>query len=112
LIGVGFPDVRRRLTLLRMTIYVDLDVVGRHRECLLGDALEIERRAVLDRPDSGPVRAVTDLKLERIEERAHRLAELMTGLADALDRWLVAAHATDGEVAVDLDLLTSGVLAL
>ena len=93
-------------------VHVDLDVVGRHRECLLGDAVEIERRAVLDRPDSGRVQGVTDVKLERIEERAHRLAGLMTELSDALDRWLVAAHATDGEAAVDLDLLTSGVLAL
>ena len=91
---------------------MDVDVVVRHRECLLGDAVEIDRRAVLDRPDSGPAQGVTDVKLDRIEERAHRLAELMTELSDALDRWLVAAHATDGEVAVDLDLLTSGVLAL
>jgi hypothetical protein len=93
-------------------VHVDPDVVAQHRECLLGDAVEIERRAVLDRPDSGRVQAVTDAKLERIEERAHRLVELMTELSDALDRWLVAAHATDGEVAVDLDLLTSSVLAL
>jgi hypothetical protein len=95
-----------------MTIKVDVETVRQHVQGLLGDGLEIERRAVLDRPGAGAVRAVTDAKLDRIEERAHRLAELMTELSDALDRWLVAAHAIDGEVGVGLDLLTSGVLAL
>jgi hypothetical protein len=95
-----------------MTIKVDVETVRHHMQALLGDGLEIERRAVLDRPEAGPVRAVTDAKLERIEERAHRLADLMAELADALDRWFVAAHAIDGEVGVGLDLLTSRVLAL
>ena len=95
-----------------MTIKVDVETVRQHVQGLLGDGLEIERRAELDRPESGAVRAVTDAKLDRIEERAHRLAELMSELSDALDRWLVAAHAIDGEVGVGLDLLTSGVLAL
>ena len=95
-----------------MTIKVDVETVRQHVQGMLGDGLEIERRAVLDRPEAGAVRAVTDAKLDRIEERAHRLAELMTELSDALDRWLVAAHAIDGEIGVGLDLLTSGVLAL
>jgi hypothetical protein len=95
-----------------MTIKVDVDVVGRHREWLGTDATEIERRAVLDRPTAGGAQAVTDAKLERIEERGLRLAQLMRELADALDRWVAATRATDGEVAVGLDLLTSRVLAL
>ena len=41
-----------------------------------------------------------------------RLAELLTQLSDALDRWIEAAHAVDGEVGLGLDLLTSRVLAL
>jgi hypothetical protein len=95
-----------------MTIKVDVETVRQHVQGLLGDGLEIERRAVLDRPQAGAVRAVTDVKLERIEERAHRLAELMRELSDALDRWFDAAHAIDGEVGLGLDLLTSRVLAL
>jgi hypothetical protein len=95
-----------------MTIKVDVETVRQHVQGLLDAGLEIERRAVLDRPDAGAVRAVTDAKLDRIEERAHRLADLLTELSDALDRWFAAAHAVDGEVAVGLDLLTSGVLAL
>ena len=95
-----------------MTIKVDVETVRQHALGLLDDAMEIERRAVLDRPEAGSVRAVTDAKLDRIEERAHRLAELMTELADALDRWFVAARAIDGEVGLGLDLLTSRVLAL
>ena len=95
-----------------MTIKVDVETVRQHVQTLLGDWLEIERRAVLDRPDAGAVRAVTDAKLDRIEQRAHRLADLLTELSDALDRWFVAARAIDGEVGVGLDLLTSGVLAL
>ena len=94
-----------------MTIKVDVETVRQHVQALLGDGAEIERRAVLDRPEAGAVRSVTDAKLERIEDRAHRLAELMSELSDALDRWLVEAHAIDGEVGVGLDLLTSGVLA-
>ena len=95
-----------------MTIKVDVETVRQHMQTLLGDGLEIERRAVLDRPEAGPVRGVTDAKLERIEERGHRLADLLTELSDALDRWIEAAHAVDGEVGLGLDLLTSRVLAL
>jgi hypothetical protein len=95
-----------------MTIKVDVDVLGRHREGLCTNATEIERRAPLDRPTAGGAQGVTDAKLERIEERAHRLAELMRELADALDRWVSTTRATDGEVGVGLDLLTSQVLAL
>ena len=36
----------------------------------------------------------------------------MRELADALERWLGVAHATDGEVGLGLDLLTAQVLAL
>ncbi len=95
-----------------MTIKVDVETVRQHVQGLLCDGREIERRAVLDRPEAGAVRAVTHAKLDRIEERAHRLADLMTELSDALERWFEAAHAVDGEVGVGLDLLTSGVLAL
>ncbi len=95
-----------------MTITVDVDMVRQHRLGLLGDGTEIERRAVLDRPEAGRLTPVTEVRLDRIEERAARTAELLRGLADALDQWLAAARATDGEVAMGLDLLTSGVLAL
>ena len=50
--------------------------------------------------------------LDRLSQRAERLAGHLRELADALERWLGVAHATDGEVGLGLDLLTAQVLAL
>jgi hypothetical protein len=65
-----------------------------------------------DPPDTGPLTAVTAEALERLSQRAERLAGHVRELADALERWLGVAHATDGEVGLGLDLLTAQVLAL
>lgn len=67
-----------------MTIAVDVDLLRQHRLALLAEADELEGSS------SGHVRE----------------------LADALERWLGVAHATDGEVGLGLDLLTAQVLAL
>jgi hypothetical protein len=50
--------------------------------------------------------------LGRLSWRAERLADHLRELAEAIDHWLVASHATDGTVAVTVDLLTSKGLAL
>jgi hypothetical protein len=55
---------------------------------------------------------VTAEALDLVSQRAERLAGHARELADALERWLGVAHATDGEVGLGLDLLTAQVLAL
>ena len=47
-----------------------------------------------------------------MSHRSERLAGHLRELADALERWLGVARATDGEVGLGLDLLTAQVLAL
>jgi RecB family exonuclease len=95
-----------------MTIAVDVDLLRQHRLALLAEADEIERRACLDPPDAGALTALTAEALDHFTSFAGRLAEHLRELADALDRWLTVARASDGEVGLGLDLLTSGVLAL
>ena len=95
-----------------MTIAVDVDLLRQHGLVLLAEAEEIEIRSCLDPPDVGPLTAVTAEALDRLSQRAGRLAGHARELADALERWLGVAHATDGEVGLGLDLLTAQVLAL
>ena len=95
-----------------MTIAVDVDLLRQHRLGLLAEADEIEHSSSLDPPDVGPLTSVTAEALHRLSERAQRRAADARELADALDRWLVVADATDGDVGIGLDLLTSQVLAL
>lgn len=95
-----------------MTIAVDVDLLRQHRLALLAEADEVERCPSLDPPDTGPLSAVTAEALDRLSQRAERLAGHVGELADALERWLGVAHATDGEVGLGLDLLTAQVLAL
>jgi hypothetical protein len=95
-----------------MTIAVDVDLLRQHRLALLAEADEIERCSSLDPPDAGPLTPVTAEALDRLSQRAERLAGHVHELADALERWLGVAHATDGEVGLGLDLLTAQVLAL
>jgi hypothetical protein len=95
-----------------MTIAVDVDLLRQHRLALLAEADEIVRTSCLDPPDTGPLTAVTAEALDRLSQRAERLAGHLRELADALERWLTVAHATDGEVGLGLDLLTSQGLAL
>jgi len=96
----------------RMTITVDVEVVKQHRLGLLTEDVEVERRSTLDVPDAGVLTSVTEIKLGQVAARADHLAEQMRDLADAIDQWLLSARATDGQVALALDLITSGVLAL
>ena len=110
--GGRFRRRARRCTLPGMTITVDVDLLRQHRLGLLAEADEIERSSSLDPPDVGPLTAVTAEALQRLSERAQRRAGDARELADALERWLVVADATDGDVGVGLDLLTSQVLAL
>ena len=93
-------------------IAVDVDLLRQHRRGLLAEADEIERRACLDPPEAGALTAVTAETLDHLSSYAARLADHLRELADAIDRWLVVAHASDGEVGLGLDLLTSRVLAL
>jgi hypothetical protein len=93
-------------------IAVDVDLLRQHRLGLLAEADEIEQRSRLDPPDAGTLTAVTAEALDHLSMRADRFAEHLRELADAIDRWLAVAHASDGEVGLGLDLLTSGVLAL
>jgi hypothetical protein len=95
-----------------MTITVDVDLLRQHRLGLLAEADEIERGSSLDPPDVGPLTSVTAEALQRLSDRAQRRAGDARELADALERWLVVADATDGDVGIGLDLLTSQVLAL
>ena len=95
-----------------MTIAVDVDMLRQHRLALLAEADEVARCSSLDPPDTGPLSAVTAEALDRVSQRAERLAGHVRELADALERWLGVAHATDGEVGLGLDLLTAQVLAL
>ena len=95
-----------------MTIAVDVDLLRQHRLALLAEADEIERGSSLDPPGAGPLTPVTAEVLDRLSQRAERLAGHLRELADALERWLTVAHATDGEVGLGLDLLTSQGLAL
>jgi hypothetical protein len=97
---------------LGMTIAVDVDLLRQHRLGLLAEADEIERRACLDPPDAGALTTVTAGALEDLSSRTARLAEHLRELADGIERWLVVAHASDGQVGLGLDLLTSKVLAL
>ena len=95
-----------------MTIAVDVDLLRQHRLALLAEADEIERAASLDPPDTGALTSVTAEALDRLSQRGERLAGHARELADALERWLSVAHATDGEVGLGLDLLTAQALAL
>jgi hypothetical protein len=95
-----------------MTIAVDVDLLRQHRLALLAEADEVGRRSTLDPPDTGPLTAVSAEALDRLSHRSERLAGHARELADALERWLGVAHATDGEVGLGLDLLTAQVLAL
>jgi hypothetical protein len=95
-----------------MTIAVDVDLLRQHRLGLVAEADEIQRRSCLDPPDAGALTAVTAETLDHLSWRADGLAEHLRELADAIDRWLTVAQASDGEVGLGLDLLTSGVLAL
>jgi hypothetical protein len=95
-----------------MTIAVDVELLRQHRLALLAEADEVERSSCLDPPDTGPLAAVTAEALDMVSQRAERLAGHARELADALERWLGVAHATDGEVGLGLDLLTAQVLAL
>ena len=95
-----------------MTIAVDVDLLRQHRLALLAEADEVGRSSTLDPPDTGPLSAVTAEALDRLSHRSERLAGHLRELADALERWLGVAHATDGEVGLGLDLLTAQVLAL
>jgi len=95
-----------------MTIAVDVDLLRQHRLALLAEADEVERCSTPDPPDTGPLTAVTAEALDRLSQRAERLAGHVRELADALERWLGVARATDGEVGLGLDLLTAQVLAL
>ena len=95
-----------------MTITVDVDLLRQHRLALLAEADEVERCSSLGPPDTGPLTAVTAGALDRLSQRAERLAGHVRELADALERWVGVAHATDGEVGLGLDLLTAQVLAL
>jgi hypothetical protein len=95
-----------------MTIAVDVDLLRQHRLALLAEADEIERSSSLDPPDVGALTSVTAEALDRVTQRAERLAGHARELADALERWLDVAGATDGEVGLGLDLLTAQVLAL
>ena len=95
-----------------MTIAVDVDLLRQHRLALLAEADEIGRGSSLHPPDAGPLTPVTVEALDRLSHRAERLAGHLRELADALERWLTVAHATDGEVGLGLDLLTAQGLAL
>ena len=95
-----------------MTIAVDVDLLRQHRLALLAEADEFERCSTLDPPDTGTLTAVTAEALDRLSHRSELLAGHVRELADALERWLGVAHATDGEVGLGLDLLTAQVLAL
>ena len=95
-----------------MTIAVDVDLLRQHRLGLLARAEEIARLSSFDPPDVGDLTAITADTLSRLSWRAERLAEHLRELADAIDRWVVASHAADGDVALTVDLLTSRGLAL
>jgi len=111
-VSATYDAVHSPVMTMGMTIAVDVDLLRQHRLGLLAEADEIERRACLDPPDAGALTGVTADTLEHLSSRAGRLAAHLRELADALDRWLSVAHASDGEVGLGLDLLTSGVLAL